>query len=178
MGWGEAVADYPFYSYESGQTNLHVMKDYLAPVALGSAWRDIGEYRAAIAHVNGHNMAKDGMELAFWDLLGKRSGKSVQELLGDARAGARGRVGRHLRDAAGVAGIGREVPRRGLRAREAQDPAGKRCRVHRRELTATNPRSEGEAVAEATLRALDMRRVERIKLASRGGYRLKRSIAS
>jgi len=85
VGWGEAVADYPFYSYESVQTNLHVMKDYLAPVALGSAWRDIGEYRAAIAHVNGHNMAKGGMELAFWDLLGKRSGKSVQELLGGTR---------------------------------------------------------------------------------------------
>jgi O-succinylbenzoate synthase len=52
---------------------------------------DIPAYRAAVAHVTGHNMAKAGLEMALWDLFAQQAGQSLQAFIGGA--GDRVRVG-------------------------------------------------------------------------------------
>lgn len=91
-GWGEGVATrIPSYSYESMETNWHVLKDFLGPAVLANAIPDIETYRAVTGFVSGHPMAKAGLEMALWDLLAQRAGVSLQTLLGGA--GERVKVG-------------------------------------------------------------------------------------
>src|SRR5687767_9992127 len=90
--WGECTAGAsPGYSYETVKTNWHILEDFLVPAVLAGDIDDIPGYRAAIAEVSGHNMAKAGLELALWDLFGQRDGQSLQQMLGGQ--GDRVRVG-------------------------------------------------------------------------------------
>lgn len=83
IGWGECVADLdPGYGYETTGTAGHILRDFLIPVLLRNAIEKPREFPALVAHVKGHQMAKAGLEMALWDLEGKRSGKSLQEMLG------------------------------------------------------------------------------------------------
>ena len=41
--------------------------------------------RRRVSGIRGHHLAKAGVEMALWDLLGKRSGKSLREMLGGVR---------------------------------------------------------------------------------------------
>ncbi len=85
-GWGECVAQRdPFYSYETTQTEWHILRDYLIPAVLN---QEIGGIEDAItrgARVRGHQMAKAGLEFALWDWLGKSKGVSLSKLLGGTR---------------------------------------------------------------------------------------------
>ena len=82
-GWGECVAlSFPDYCYECTLTNWLILKEFLIPAVLGTSLETIADFRAAIAHITGHNMAKAGLEAAIWDLLGKRDGLSLQAMLG------------------------------------------------------------------------------------------------
>ena len=86
VGWGECVADRdPGYAYETVGTACHILQDFLIPVLLGQEILDVADLQRQMAHVKGHQMAKAGLELAFWDLLGKAKGCSVRELLGGKR---------------------------------------------------------------------------------------------
>jgi O-succinylbenzoate synthase len=81
--WGECVAGQNVgYSYETTKTNWHILEDFIVPAVLAADLDDVEAYRAAVAHISGHNMAKAGMELALWDLFGKRTGTSLQQLIG------------------------------------------------------------------------------------------------
>lgn len=87
VGYGECVADQdPGYSYETSQTAWHILRDFLVPVLLTEDLSGPQEFNRRVAHVRGHPMAKAGVELALWDLLGKRQGCSLQKLLGGAAA--------------------------------------------------------------------------------------------
>jgi O-succinylbenzoate synthase len=91
-GWGECVASaIPSYSYESTKTNWHVLEDFIVPAVLATEVQDIEAYREAVSFINGHNMAKAGLEMALWDLFAQRAGLSLQTLLGGS--GDRVRVG-------------------------------------------------------------------------------------
>lgn len=83
VGYGECVADAdPGYSYETVQTAWHILRDFLAPAMLG---QEIGTPQALqerLSFVRGHPMAKAGLEMALWDLLGKREGRSLRQMLG------------------------------------------------------------------------------------------------
>lgn len=85
-GWGECVAERdPFYSYETTQTEWHILRDYLIPAVVN---RELGGIEGAIsrgARVRGHQMAKAGLEFALWDWLGKSKGVSLGKLLGGTR---------------------------------------------------------------------------------------------
>ena len=84
--WGECVADRdPGYAYETSETAWHILRDYLVPAVLGQAIETPSGYHRLVAHVRGHPMAKAGLEMALWDLHGKREGKSLAELLGGTR---------------------------------------------------------------------------------------------
>ena len=105
VGYGECPADHdPGYSYETCGTAWHILKDFLLPAVLGQDLTDPEAYQARVAAVRGHPMAKAGLEMALWDLLGKMQGRSLAELLG-----------------------GGWLPGAGLPADQDQDQAGPGC---------------------------------------------------
>lgn len=85
-GWGECVADAdPGYSYETVITAAHILKDFLVPAVLGKDIAGPRQLAERLNFVRGHPMAKGGLEMALWDLEGKRHGKSLQALFGGVR---------------------------------------------------------------------------------------------
>jgi O-succinylbenzoate synthase len=86
VGYGESpVEKDPFYSHETVETCWHVQRDYLIPLLLNNPIDTAISLPDRFARVRGHSMAKAGIEAAVWDLEGKRSGKSVSNLLGGTR---------------------------------------------------------------------------------------------
>ncbi len=82
-GWGECAVDRdPGYSYETTGTAWHILKDFIVPSLFVQYIGDANDFQRCVAGIRGHNLAKAGVEMALWDLLGKRKGKSLRELLG------------------------------------------------------------------------------------------------
>ena len=85
-GLGECVADVdPYYSPETNVTAWHVIKDFLAPLALGRSFAHPRDVYAAFARVRGHNMAKAALEMAAWDLAARAADVPLSRLLGGTR---------------------------------------------------------------------------------------------
>jgi o-succinylbenzoate synthase len=81
VGYGECVADRdPGYSYETVETAWHMLRDFLIPSILEQEIAEPAELQEHLDFVRGHPMAKAGLEMAFWDLAGKSSGKSLRSL--------------------------------------------------------------------------------------------------
>ena len=86
VGYGECAVDRdPGFSYETTQTAWHVLRDFLAPAILGEELEDAHDLQSRLNFARGHPMAKAGLEMALWDLLGKVSGQSLRQLLGGER---------------------------------------------------------------------------------------------
>jgi O-succinylbenzoate synthase len=86
LGYGECVAERePGYSYETSGTAWHILRDFIVPAVLGRAVAGPADFQDLVAPVRGHPLAKAGFEMALWDLLGKRSGQSLRQLLGGRR---------------------------------------------------------------------------------------------
>lgn len=82
-GYGECVATRePGYNYETTGTAWHIIKDFIAPLVLGKDVADALDFQHRVERIRGHHLAKAGVEMAIWDLLGKRNGKSLRELFG------------------------------------------------------------------------------------------------
>ncbi len=93
VGFGECVADHdPGYSYETTGTAWHILRDFLLPAILGVELEGAADLQKRLAFARGHAMAKAGVEMALWDLIGKHSGLSLQELLGEGRGQLRREV--------------------------------------------------------------------------------------
>ena len=85
-GYGECVADRdPGYCYETIGTAWHILRDFIAPLLLGQDVADADDFQRRVEGIRGHQLAKAGVEMAIWDLLGKRDGKSLREMLGGER---------------------------------------------------------------------------------------------
>ena len=85
-GWGEVVAEAePLYSYETVQTALHVIRDFLGPALISHSIDSVEDLAKRLAPFRGHNMAKAGLELAFMHLLAQIEGQSLSELIGGER---------------------------------------------------------------------------------------------
>ncbi len=85
-GYGECVADQsPGYNYETTGTAWHILKDFVVPLVLGQEITDAADFQKRVAGIRGHHLAKAGVEMALWDLIGKRQGRSLRELLGGKR---------------------------------------------------------------------------------------------
>ena len=82
-GYGECVASHdPGYNYETTGTAMHILRDFISPLILGTQVKDAGDFQERVSGIRGHNLAKAGVEMALWDLLGKRENKSLRELFG------------------------------------------------------------------------------------------------
>ncbi|MDD5468237.1 MAG: o-succinylbenzoate synthase [Anaerolineales bacterium] len=85
-GYGECVADWePGYSSETALGAWHIYRDFMLPAILGVELASPEAIQARLGFVRGHLMAKAGLEMALWDLQGKLSGRSLQDMLGGLR---------------------------------------------------------------------------------------------
>jgi O-succinylbenzoate synthase len=75
----------PFYSYETTQTTIHVLKDFIIPALLQKEIRDIEELHQLMEFVRGHNIAKSGIDTAFYHLMSSYQGKTLAQYLGGTR---------------------------------------------------------------------------------------------
>lgn len=83
VGYGECVADRdPGYAYETVGTAWHIYQDFILPLVVGQEVEDALDLQTRLSPIKGHHMAKAGLEMAVWDLLGKRSDQPLYELLG------------------------------------------------------------------------------------------------
>ncbi|MEW5870116.1 MAG: o-succinylbenzoate synthase [Chloroflexota bacterium] len=86
-GYGECVADRdPGYSYETAETAWHILRDFMLPALLDQELSGPEDLQARLDFVRGHPMAKAGLEMVLWDLIGKQQGKSLRQLLGGERS--------------------------------------------------------------------------------------------
>src|SRR5512143_1019240 len=84
--YGECVASYsPGYNYETTGTAWHIIKEFLAPLILKQDLSGAADFQGRVSGIRGHHLAKAGVEMALWDLLGKRSRKSLREMFGGER---------------------------------------------------------------------------------------------
>ena len=86
VGYGECVATRdPGYNYETTGTSMHIIKDFIAPILFGNEIKDALDFQEKVSRIRGHHLAKAGVEMAIWDLLGNRDNKSLKELFGGVR---------------------------------------------------------------------------------------------
>jgi O-succinylbenzoate synthase len=85
-GWGECAAPVdPFYAPETAGTCWHIQRDFLVPMVLGREWRTIEELVGLWSKVRGNHFARAGLEMACWDALCRRDGRSLARALGGTR---------------------------------------------------------------------------------------------
>ncbi len=85
-GYGECVADYaPGYAAETVGTAWHILQEFILPPLMGQEVAGPEDFQRRAAGIRGHRMAKAGLEMALWDLAGKREGKSLRALFGGIR---------------------------------------------------------------------------------------------
>ena len=82
--WGECVADPdPYYAYETTSTAYHIIKEFLLPIVEPGI--TLAGLNRSFCRVRGHDMAKATIENALIDLIAKREGVPLHELLGYPR---------------------------------------------------------------------------------------------
>lgn len=85
-GYGECVADWdPGYSYETVYTAWHILKDFIFPAVIQQEIQDPEDLQNKINFVRGHQMAKAGIEMALWDVLGKMNNESLKTMISGER---------------------------------------------------------------------------------------------
>ena len=85
-GYGECVATRaPGYNYETTGTAWHILEEFIGPLILGQNVSDPIDFQKRVEGIRGHHLAKAGVEMAIWDLIGKRDGRSLREMFGAAR---------------------------------------------------------------------------------------------
>lgn len=85
-GYGELEAfDNPDYTEETRATAGLILVEHLLPLIKGIAIEHPREVRALLSPVRGNEMAKAALETAIWDLYGKETHQSIQQLVGASR---------------------------------------------------------------------------------------------
>lgn len=82
-GWGECVASPdPYYSSETNETALHIIRAFLLPLIIKMKNFSLQEVLEAFEKIRGHNMAKATVENALLDLLARKQGLPLYEIIG------------------------------------------------------------------------------------------------
>lgn len=83
IGWGECKAFYgPFYNPEDNGTVFHILKDLIIPKLFQEGTEGPDDFMNQVKYIKGNRLAKAAVENALWDLMVKRTGKSLKTLLG------------------------------------------------------------------------------------------------
>ncbi len=83
IGIGEVDCNYdPIYSYETTGTALHILQQWMIPRLLRTEISEPAELVDIVEDIRGHNMAKAGLEYAFWDIYSRVKGRNIASLLG------------------------------------------------------------------------------------------------
>ncbi|MUV38880.1 o-succinylbenzoate synthase [Lentibacillus sp. JNUCC-1] len=86
-GYGESVAfSAPWYTEETVETNLHIMRDFLIPLLKNNPVNHPDELSRLFAPIRRNNMAKAALEGAVWDLYAKQQNVSLAAALGGTRS--------------------------------------------------------------------------------------------
>jgi O-succinylbenzoate synthase len=86
-GFGEcAVSPGPWYGPETMTSAWHILSDYLIPTVLGKEFTLPNHLLNAVSTVRGNNMARAGLEMAFYDLASRVEGRSLNQFLGGTRS--------------------------------------------------------------------------------------------
>jgi len=86
-GWGEVTAgENPHFNPETTETAWHVISDFIIPELIGNSIAAASEIPALIAGIRGHQMAKAGVENAFWDIEAQQKELPLWKLLGGTQA--------------------------------------------------------------------------------------------
>jgi O-succinylbenzoate synthase len=81
-GWGECVASpAPYYSYETNDTALWVMKHFLIPILKTGRDHSIKGILNQFKQIRGHYMAKATVENALLDLQARRQNRALYEII-------------------------------------------------------------------------------------------------
>ncbi|WP_066057601.1 o-succinylbenzoate synthase [Robertmurraya korlensis] len=82
-GFGEVVAfSSPWYTEETVQTSLHMLKEFFIPMLFTSRVEHPSEITPIFNRLRRNFMAKAGLEMAMWDLYAKERNQSLSSLLG------------------------------------------------------------------------------------------------
>lgn len=86
-GWGESVAfTAPWYSEETTETTIHMLRDFLIPAVLGKSITHPDEVSNLFRHIRKNNMAKATIEGAIWDVYAKHHHMTLAAALGGRRS--------------------------------------------------------------------------------------------
>jgi len=84
-GWGEVTCgEHPFYNEEWTDAAWLLLKDYVAPAALGKTLDNAAQAAALTRGIRGHKMARGGFEVACWDLEARLAGIPLWQAIGGA----------------------------------------------------------------------------------------------
>jgi O-succinylbenzoate synthase len=68
-GWGEITAEEgPFYNPEFTDSAWEVVCQFIVPAILGKTIQHASDIAGLLARIRGHEMARGGVECAFWDV--------------------------------------------------------------------------------------------------------------
>jgi O-succinylbenzoate synthase len=82
-GWGEVTCgEHPFYNEEWTGAAWLLLKDYVAPAALGRTLESASDAGAVSAGIKGHQMTRGGFEVACWDLEARIAGVPLWRAIG------------------------------------------------------------------------------------------------
>jgi o-succinylbenzoate synthase len=82
-GWGEVtVGENPHFNPETTETAWHVINDFILPELIGKSIRTASDIPTLIAAIRGHQMAKAGVENAFWDIEAQQKNLPLWKLRG------------------------------------------------------------------------------------------------
>lgn len=85
-GWGELVSEWgPWYSYETYEVDLIIMRQFLLPLVLRERIEDPGDFHRIVARVRGYPMAKAAVEEALLCLYSRITRRPLKEILGGKR---------------------------------------------------------------------------------------------
>ncbi|WP_066063230.1 o-succinylbenzoate synthase [Neobacillus soli] len=86
-GFGEGVAfSTPWYTEETVETCLHMLKNFLIPLLQKHPIEHPGELSVLFKSIKRNNMAKAAIETALWDLFAKSHLEPLSKIIGGTRA--------------------------------------------------------------------------------------------
>ncbi len=81
-GWGECVASpAPYYSYETNQTALLIMKNFLIPILNAQQDFSMKDVQVQFNRIRGHHMAKAAVENALLDILARKHNRPLHSII-------------------------------------------------------------------------------------------------